>query len=46
MNSLEVVESYSFQFPQEKLFTGIFEAYIMQTLNTDLSQTDIWTTQC
>lgn len=38
MNSLKAFESYSFQFPQEKWF--IFEAYIMQTLNTDLSQTD------
>ena len=38
MNSLKAFESYSFQFPQEKLF--IFEAYIMQTLNTDLSQSD------
>ena len=33
MNSLKAFESYSFQFPQEKLF--IFEAYIMQALNTD-----------
>ena len=38
MNSLKAFESYSFQFPQEKWF--IFEAYIMQTLNTDLSQID------